>query len=452
MSAEADRHGNVDGEHENRLGRGLVRRAVGIGLVIGFVVMLLQIAYLYITEIDAAREQLEEIERTQVPQLAASVWLVNAAETGLVLDGLATLPGVAQVVLQEDGGPTLSRGEPPETVLAERRFPLQPGIAGAYAVGELTVVVGPDELLRKMARRSAFAALTVLATLGACVAALLVLFRREVTRHLVQMARHTAALRLDALDRPLVLDGKPTATPPDEIDQLATSFNRMHGRMAEDLRRMRLYEAELAAHRDHLEGLVQARTMELEEKARLLEEQRAAIERLANTDALTGATSRRHFLELAERELARAERAGEPIALLALDIDHFKTINDAHGHAGGDAVLSGFAATCAKQLRGSDFIGRIGGEEFAVLIANADIAAARIAAERIRAAVAAQPMALGDGRTVPVTVSIGVAVRELREDSQAITLEAMTLAADDALYAAKRGGRNRVVLAGESAA
>lgn len=113
----------------NRLGRRLVRQALGIGLVIGLVVMLLQIAYLYVTEIDAAREKLEEIERTQVPQLAASVWLVNPAEAGLVLDGLATLPGVAHVVLREDGGPTLSRGERPDTVLAERRFPLQPAIA-----------------------------------------------------------------------------------------------------------------------------------------------------------------------------------------------------------------------------------------------------------------------------------------------------------------------------------
>ena len=450
MSTVGERDASAGGARENRLGRRLVRRALGIGLVIGLAVMLLQIGYLYVTEIDAAREQLEEIERTQVPQLAASVWLVNAAETGLVLDGLATLPGVAHVVLREDGGPTMSRGQMPESVLAERRFPLQPKIAGAYIVGELTVVVGPDELLRKLARRSAFAALTVLATLGACVAALLVLFRREVTRHLAEMARHASALRLDALDRPLVLDGKPVAKPPDEIDQLAASFNRMHGRMAEDLRRMKLYEAELSAHRDHLEGLVQARTLELEEKARLLEEQRAAIERLANTDALTGATSRRHFLELAERELARAARAGEAVALLALDIDHFKSINDAHGHAGGDAVLRAFAATCAKQLRGSDFIGRIGGEEFAIVLAKADAAAARVAAERIRAAVAAQPMAVGEGRTVPVTVSIGVAVRESANDAPAMTLEAMTLAADGALYAAKRGGRNRVVLAGSA--
>ena len=448
MSADAGRDADLGGLRENRLGRRLVRRALGIGLVIGLVMMLLQIAYLYVTEIDAAREQLEEIERTQVPQLAASVWLVNSAEAGLVLDGLATLPGVAHVVLQEEGGPTMSRGAPPETVLAERRFTLQPGIVGAYAVGELTVVVGPDELLYKMARRSAFAALTVLATLSACVAALLVLFRREVTRHLVEMARHAGGIRLDALDRPLALEGKRVATPPDEIDQLATSFNRMHGRMAEDLRRMKLYEAELAAHRDHLEGLVQARTMELEEKARLLEEQRAAIERLANTDALTGATSRRHFLELAERELARAARAGEPIALLALDIDHFKTINDAHGHPGGDAVLRAFATICAKQLRGSDFIGRLGGEEFAVVIAKADVAAACSAAERIRTAVAAQPIAAGDGRSVPVTVSIGVAVRGTGEAAAAVTVETMMLAADGALYAAKLGGRNRVVVAG----
>jgi diguanylate cyclase (GGDEF)-like protein len=429
---------------ENRLGRRLVRSAIGLGLAIGLAVTVLQVVFVYVGEIEHAREQLAQIERTQVPQLAASVWLVNDAEAAMVLDGLATLPGIAQVVLREDGGvKPITRGARPAYVLAERRFVLQPDLPGAYAVGELEVIVGPDELLYKVFRRSAFAVLSLLAALGACVGALLVLFSRDVNRHLVAMANHASTLRLDALDRPLALDDKATASPPDEIDQLAAAINGMNARIREDMSRIRLYEAELAAHRDHLEGLVQVRTLELEEKARELEEQRAAIERLANTDALTGAISRRHFEELGWRELARAERAAEPVALLALDIDHFKSVNDAHGHAGGDAVLCAFARTCEEQLRATDLFARIGGEEFVVLLPGCGAADAMLAAERIRAAVERAPVLLGGGTAQPVTVSIGVVVRE----PGAAPLAALLQAADEALYAAKRGGRNRVVAA-----
>lgn len=443
MSSPATAPAGTAGEADNRLGRRLVRSAFGISLAIGLAVMIVQIVFVYVTEIGASRERLDELARTQVPQLAASRWLVNDAETALILDGIASLPGVAHVVLADDDGQTFTRGARPPRVLAERRFALQPAIPGAFRVGELTVVVGPDELAYKLARRSGFAALTTVSALGACALALLVLFRREVTRHLRRMAEHAATLRLDGPMPSLVLAGKRAAAPPDEIDQLAEAVNSMQARIAADLKRMQRYEAELSAHRDHLEGLVQARTLELEDKARLLEEQRAAIERLANVDALTGAATRRHFGELAERELSRAKRAGETVAVLAMDLDRFKALNDAHGHAGGDAALRAFAAVCRAQLRTSDVFGRIGGEEFAVLLPATDAAAALAVAERIRAALAATPLDLGGAAATPVTVSIGVASRR----ADGALLEALLLAADEALYAAKRGGRNRVVAA-----
>ena len=424
---------------DNDLARRLVRRATGIGLGIGLVVMLLQIAYVYATERQRAHDQLDEIGRTQVAQLATTVWLVNPAETGLVLDGIATLPGIAQVVLRDDDGEVFRRGSPPAYVLAERRYALTPRLAGAHDVGELAVVVGPEELVYKLVRRSVFAALTTLAAVGGCVAALLVLFRTEVTRHLQRLAKQVRDADLGDMERPLALEGKAPAAAPDEIDQLVLAFNGMRARITNDVRRMRRYEAELAAHRDHLEGLVQIRTLELEEKAAELEAQRAAVERLANTDALTGSLSRRHFHELGERELARAIRSGEPIAVLVLDIDHFKRVNDNHGHAGGDAVLRAFVQRCQSLLRTTDVFGRLGGEEFALLLPGNDLAGARLAAERIRAAVATAPIRV-EGHSLAVTVSIGVAGKP----TSGATLEGMLVAADAALYAAKRGGRNRV--------
>ena len=426
----------------SRLARRLARRALEIGVVIGVAVTLLQVLFVYASELELAHQQLAQIERTQVPQLANSAWLVNPVESGLILDGIASLPGVAHVALHGDDGESLTRGARPDRVLAERRYPLLPRIPGAYPVGELEVVVGPDEVLRKMLRRSLFAGLTTLSALAACVIALLVLFRREVTRHLQRMADHAAATRLDALDQRLELDARQTAGAPDEIDQLAQAFNGMRERIGDDLKRMRRYETELSAHRDHLEALVEARTRELEEKAQQIEAQRAAMEQLANTDALTGAISRRHFHELGERELARATREQDPIGVLVLDIDHFKRVNDEYGHAGGDAVLRAFTRRCQAQLRASDVLGRLGGEEFAVLLPATALPEAMRAAERIRAAVADAPMAV-EGTSLPVTVSIGAASLPADET----TLEALLAAADDALYAAKRGGRNRVVAA-----
>jgi diguanylate cyclase (GGDEF)-like protein len=349
-------------------------------------------------------------------------------------------------VLRDDEGRTLSRGTRPEAVLAERRYPLQPNIPGAYGVGELTVIIGPDELVKKVLRRSLFSTITLLAALVACVMALVVMFRNQVTRHLVTMARHAANLRLDAFDQPLVLSGKLVDVPPDEIDQLAGSFQQMLARISADLKSMQRYEAELSAHRDHLEKLVQTRTIELEEKAKQLEEQRALQEKLANTDALTGTLSRRHFLELAERELARAGRTRESVAVIALDLDHFKVINDTYGHAGGDNVLRWFSRTCESQLRAIDLFGRIGGEEFAILLPNSDEASALRVAERLRSAIESLPVAIGDGRFHATTVSIGLATSS--RDGE--TLDSLLAAADGALYDAKRAGRNRIMLASKA--
>lgn len=154
----------------------------------------------------------------------------------------------------------------------------------------------------------------------------------------------------------------------------------------------------------------------------------------ATTDSLTGLLNRGQFLRLAQRAEARASLNGQPSTLLLLDLDHFKQVNDTRGHAVGDAVLSGFADRCAAQLRTHDLIGRIGGEEFAVLLPGTDQNDGTVIAERLRQTVAASPIA-----GVPVTVSIGVAAARA-------SLDDTMHGADMALYEAKRSGRDRVVV------
>lgn len=165
----------------------------------------------------------------------------------------------------------------------------------------------------------------------------------------------------------------------------------------------------------------------------------------ANTDYLTGMANRRHFSELAEIELMRSTRYGNPLSVLLLDIDHFKSINDTFGHKTGDIVLQKLAETCKNTLREIDVIGRWGGEEFAALLPETPSIQAAEVADRLRAAIANAPVKLPDATLLHFTVSIGCASRTGKGD----TFDSLTIHADKALYEAKRAGRNGVCTANQ---
>ena len=167
----------------------------------------------------------------------------------------------------------------------------------------------------------------------------------------------------------------------------------------------------------------------------------AQIRDLAMRDELTGLINRRHMTELLELELRRCQRGGSLPLLAQLDIDHFKVINDRHGHAVGDLALRAFADTVLAHLRSSDVLARWGGEEFVLLLCNAEAADAAELLERVRGAVEAHALPHGAG-AIRLTVSIGW-TQHLRGEPLEATLER----ADQALYDAKRHGRNRVVRA-----
>lgn len=166
------------------------------------------------------------------------------------------------------------------------------------------------------------------------------------------------------------------------------------------------------------------------------------LRRQAATDSLTGLANRRTFDTTLGRELARTARSGGPVSLLMIDIDHFKQLNDEHGHPTGDAVLRELGAILRQHARPFDTVARYGGEEFAMILANCAGEHALAAAERVRAGIA------GGDTTVPVTVSIGIASfpRDGVDASQLIR------AADIALYTSKRAGRNRTTCAGAARA
>lgn len=164
------------------------------------------------------------------------------------------------------------------------------------------------------------------------------------------------------------------------------------------------------------------------------------LKELATSDSLTGVNNRRHFYELGVAEWQRALRFEQPISVFMLDIDHFKRVNDNHGHSTGDEVIKFVAKVCTEGLRAIDVFGRLGGEEFCALLPNTNKDTAVQVAERLRKKIAAGEIA-GTQETVRCTVSIGVAGKRDTDGS----LEAMIERADHSLYQAKETGRNQVV-------
>lgn len=181
---------------------------------------------------------------------------------------------------------------------------------------------------------------------------------------------------------------------------------------------------------------------DLEETHRALKRREMELVLLAETDPLCRIANRRRFMSVAEAELVRHRRYRRKFSIIILDVDHFKAVNDDHGHTAGDAVLVGIAQVIQNRLRESDTFARIGGEEFAIVLPETDRRGALVVADNLRQAVAGTRIDLDGDRSVTITISIGIA--SLDEDHT--TVSDILNRADKALYSAKGNGRNRVVL------
>ena len=186
-------------------------------------------------------------------------------------------------------------------------------------------------------------------------------------------------------------------------------------------------------------------SVELQRANSELAKSNSKLERLAKTDELTGLSNRRHLFERFSHLWHVAHRHERPLSCIVLDIDHFKQINDKHGHAAGDQILRSVADVCRKRLRLSDLLARIGGEEFCIVCPETDAASAAIVAERARAALESYAFD-ADGISGPVTASFGVAGRR----AAFTDFEQMLAAADAVLYRAKQAGRNQIWIADET--
>lgn len=231
------------------------------------------------------------------------------------------------------------------------------------------------------------------------------------------------------------------------VNQLASAYRqgyreqqrlvRLSDRMQGDLQRAK---ARLAEQARDLQALNETLAAEVQHRTRLEAELRLLLE----TDALTGARTRRRFFELAEAEVPRCKRHALPVSVMLLDLDRFKQLNDQFGHDVGDRALHGFAQACLALLPAGSIFGRLGGEEFGLLLPEMPLEGAQELALRLCAATACLPLVDHAGRPVPLSVSIGLAGMGAAE-----TLSGAMRRADMSLYDAKRHGRGRVVVAGD---
>ncbi len=173
---------------------------------------------------------------------------------------------------------------------------------------------------------------------------------------------------------------------------------------------------------------------------RIIESERK-LEQLAHYDSLTGIRNRRMVLKCLNNEWERSQREGSSLSVIMLDIDHFKNINDTYGHEGGDHLLKDYTRIVEQQLRPYDILGRMGGEEFLIVLPRINEAETQRIAERVRKAVETALLSIGDSRTVKITTSVGATMKS----SQDADANMLLRRADEALYSAKHQGRNRVV-------
>jgi diguanylate cyclase (GGDEF)-like protein len=311
-----------------------------------------------------------------------------------------------------------------EMLLVSRPLVTQIGSLPGVRWGTLVTGIGLDRIQRVLAR-------TLIGVVGAVLlatvlaAALMVVVLngqvieplRELTDAAAEYGRGNMAARAPVRGR-------------DEITLLGTTFNRMADTVE--------------SHTRNLESQIQERTRELQATNQLLAEANARLRELATTDGLTGLYNYRHFDATIRIEVQRADRLGAPLALLAIDVDHFKAFNDAHGHPAGDRALQDLATQLRNRMRATDAVCRTGGEEFAIVLPGTSVEQAVGLAESLRQRIAEMPLKDGAGRPVgSTTISIGVAVHP----DHAADASTLVKAADAALYRAKQAGRNRVEVA-----
>ena len=407
----------------------LLRSVLSIYFSITLLVTLTQMAIEYAHTRTMVQQELEGAERTFYPALATALWELNREQLDALMQGVTDLPLISSVRVADKSGREIRRGHDTGLIGAtiEHAFNVSYHFSGEdIYLARVTFSAADSVVLQRL--RVGFQMIMVSAVLKslALTTLFILAFRRRLGQPLRDLTGSVAAIDLDSLGHRRV---DLHQTEENELSRLQDAFNRMLETLD---RERRTHVAALLEVNQSLELQVQNRTQALEQANHRLEQ-------LARTDPLTGLANRRHFMECLAVEILRSQRSGAPLSLLAIDLDHFKRINDQWGHGAGDDTLVNFARTTQGQLRASDLLARLGGEEFVTLLPDTSLSQATEVATRILDAIRSQEINTDQGR---FSYSASVGVTSLRSESD--DHDKLLARADCAMYRAKEGGRDRI--------
>ena len=400
------------------LARRILRKTAWLAVLGAILIALIQGLGQYTAKQREQGKALDEFALSYANLLAIAVWDIEPETIRRLLKTIAERPDVALVRLKTHTGQAFehSRSTSAPTGLP-RSVPIPYPTAAKGSIGTLEII--PDNAhLSELSREHAIQAfLSHLALLALMFGLLHLILQRELQYPLERIAHFVRRLTPDELGTPIDLD-RPNHRGRDELDLVCDGF--------------RTLQATISHHIDTLDTQVAERTRQLEDAL-------AEVRALSLTDALTGCYNRRHLEEWLPPEIVRAARYDRPMSVVFMDVDHFKPINDEHGHATGDAVLSAVGMRLRAELREQlDWSARYGGEEFVIVLPETTLEEAILFAERLRHRIELCCTQY-QGREICVTASFGVTQCQADDDAPALLARA-----DALLYRAKEEGRNRV--------
>ncbi|NQZ90879.1 MAG: diguanylate cyclase [Moritella sp.] len=429
-----------------KYGQGLaVRQAyltVGIALLVGLFMALILLFFEYQSEQRRIEQQLQRVITSSSAVAAESLWTLSTDLADVVSEGLVSLPLIVEATIETFTGTVLSQRSRPvmsecwldnlSFLFGPTKVEVIPLFHKKDLVGHLKLKIDPLPARQVFFKRIQYIAAGELVKTLILAAALLALFYITLARPIRNYANWIE--RIDPDNPEGWQQAPPKRKQRDELTAFGESVFRRFVQARTYFLELQQTRSELKTLNLELEERVQARTKELEVAL-------TRAEHLATTDVMTGIPNRRSFMDQAEKRHAEWLRYQRPYALLMIDLDTFKQINDTYGHPAGDQVLISVAAALQQHTRCEDIIGRIGGEEFCVLLVGVTEVGAIILAERIRAEIAKLPIEFG-GQPIPVTASFGLVPPDLLQED----FDEVLKNGDQMLYQAKNEGRNRVCI------
>ncbi|MEQ9130052.1 MAG: GGDEF domain-containing protein [Thalassospira sp.] len=416
----------------NNLSQKVLRVIFSIYLGVSCLVTSLQFLTEYVKTQGSIQSELEQLEQTVNAPIATSLWQYNQKQLDALVAGLLKMPIIVGVdIFDKNGESIVSKRSYSETSVPLSLFDKKSDLNWVLneqeiTLGSLTLYSSSEVVLDRVLFGFALIAITAIIKLTVLFWLFVWAFDRFLATPLKNlMSQVDDVQRSQNFSKRINL----SITENNEVSKLQDHMNNMLSAM--EAGHKQLLEDE-QAKRNWLEDAVAKRTEELQ----ILNEK---LKDLAANDSLTGALNRGNFFETAQNLLRTLQAQRSPASFILMDLDHFKTVNDTHGHFVGDKVLMHFAHTVQSFLREQDILGRLGGEEFAIFLPDTGIEDAGHLADKLRQAITKASLDV-DGKTITYTVSFGVTVSEAKDNS----IDALFKRADLKLYGAKDKGRDRV--------